>query len=163
MAGPGKGNKQKGKGAAKAKANGASAGEATKSDRRVAKADNVRVSKRAMEGYANRYNELLDEKEKMAGETMSDVKNLLEKAANDTGLPRSVLRKALHEDRRQRKDDAAEKEMEPLERQQLNQCRQALGLFADSPLGAHALGALASAGKGKDAPDPDGDEDLQPD
>jgi len=107
---------------------------ATKSERRK----NVGVSKTAAKAYAAEYNRLLDEKDKLSGECMSDVKNLLEKAANETGIPRSIMRTALSEDRREKKRIAAEKEMEPDERTQLKSLRDALGIFLNTPLGQSA-------------------------
>lgn len=119
----------------KAGANGASRkAEATKSDRRK----NSGISKTAARAYAGEYNRLLDEKATANGEFMIDIKNLLEKAGNETGIPRKVMRIALQEQRRERDRIAAEKEMEPVERDHLKSLRDALGSFVNTPLGQSA-------------------------
>jgi len=108
--------------------------DAPKADRRK----NVGISKAAAREFAEEYNRLLDEKETLAGEAMSDVKNLIERASNQTGMPRAIMRQALQDQRQEKKRHAKEKEMEPEERQQLKSVRDALGVFINTPLGQSA-------------------------
>jgi hypothetical protein len=135
MAGKNKGRKGNG-------GNGhAQDGDATKSDRRKAASagHNVKITKSAIRGYASRYNELLNDKDTLNGECMNDVKALLEQAANETGMARSILRKALKEDRDERKRIAKEKALEPDQRSHLKSLRSVLGTFADTALGRAAV------------------------
>ena len=146
----------------KAAAEAVSQKKATKSDRKQAATSgplastghNLRKVKEAVVPFAERYNSLLNAKEENAAEYMSDVKELLEEAANDLGCPRKIVRQALQDQRRQIKQGDKEAELEPTERDQLETLRDALGLFSDTPLGQAAVKKAAPQTNGKHPPPP---------
>ena len=98
--------------------------------------------------YAQRYNKLLDQKEEENARYMADARVLIEDAANDLGCKPRLVRMALQEQRRVARQEEKEKGMDKAELDQLVTMQDALGLFADTPLGQ----AATKAAEAKAAP-----------
>lgn len=85
--------------------------------------------------FRESFNRIKDEQEKSNGEYSVDIGNLLEKAANQTGLSKTALRLALNEQRREIKLGKRLAEMAPSDQQGSLTAAEALGL--QSPFGAY--------------------------
>jgi hypothetical protein len=153
------GARAKANGSGKAKANGGGKQARRKKDDDASPGIGHNLSKISSQAkqFATRYNNLLDEKEKLSGEIMSDVKNLLEEGANAIGCPRKILRMALQDQRREMKRLETEKELEPEERDTLETLRDALGILGELPLGQAAMKAAGEDGDQAEEGEPDGE------
>jgi len=100
---------------------------------------NMTAIRKQAKDFYGRFNKLLDEKEKLSGEIMSDVKALYEEGANEIGCSRKILRIVLTEARAEMKKEARDKEFDQVEQESLETLRDALGLLGDLPLGQAAL------------------------
>jgi hypothetical protein len=95
--------------------------------------------------YSKRYNKILDEKASTAAAFMADVRVLIEDAANDLGCKKRLVRMALQEKRRLLKVEEKENDMDREELDQLDTMYEALGNYAELPLGEAAIKAEAKA------------------
>lgn len=100
---------------------------------------NIRITKKAALEFAGRYNNIQNAKEAEAEKYKEDTAELVQEAAGAMGVSKKIARQALKEQRSEMKREEREREMEPGELVDLDKLRDALGLFADTPLAAAAL------------------------
>jgi hypothetical protein len=97
---------------------------------------NLTSIKKVIGPYFKRYNNLLNEKEEKVAEFTEDANALIEDAANDLGAPRSIVRMALADRRREMKRAMKERKMDPANVEALHTFQAALG---GTPLGDWAV------------------------
>lgn len=120
LKGPGKGRKKKGDDGGEPKPR---------------KDHNTAGDQEALEGFYKRLDNLHDAFASASGEFRSDVKQVLEEAAGELDIPRSVLRHDFAARRAEAKRKKKEAGFEASERESLERIRAALGDLADTPLG----------------------------
>lgn len=96
--------------------------------------------KDAAVAFYQRYANLSASFDSHAGEYRSDVKELYNEGANDLGLSRRIMGMEFKRIRAEQKRLKRENELEPEEKEGLENLRDALGEFADTPLGRAATG-----------------------
>jgi hypothetical protein len=89
--------------------------------------------------FFERFTNLSNDFDTKAGEFRSDVKELYEEAATELGTSRKIIGLEFRRVRQKQKALKRERELEADEKDQLEVLRDALGDFAETPLGAAAL------------------------
>lgn len=103
---------------------------------------NLVAIRKAAEPIFKRLLKLQTDMETSMGEFRVDFKNLYEEGAKDIGCSRGVLRSEFRKMLRRMNEEAEEKEMETVEREQIETLRAAMG---DTPMGAYFEAKLAPA------------------
>jgi hypothetical protein len=109
---------------------------------------NIRITKKVAKEFSDRFNNIQREKADEAEKFKADIDVLIQDAADSMGCSKAVVRQGFREQWAELKREEREKAMDPERLQSLDKLRDALGLFADSPLGA---AAVAKAEKSVDA------------
>jgi hypothetical protein len=117
----------------------------------------VKVNRRELKAVVELIDGLYETMESHRGADMERIKTAYDKHADALGIRKKNLRKAVKKHRDAKKEQAAYKEMEPNERDELDALILALGSYASSPLGKAAVerserqAAAAEMGDGADA------------
>lgn len=98
-----------------------------------------KIDRKEAKDFFDRLDSRRNDFESQRGEYMADQKALYEDASEKLGIPRKIVRKVYGEHVRAMRDQAAEAEMEPSEKDAADKLRLALGQFKDMPLAIAAI------------------------
>ena len=107
-------------------------------DQKQTRPGNVDFDFEVAKNYRDRLLNLHTELDSESGRIRGDI-NTVYNEAKDAGIPKNLMKAVIKKIRRKIKEEANEKELDEAYPGQLEKLEQALGMYADTPLGQAAM------------------------